>query len=55
MKSLARIAPPQMVKTVGEFVCILLGLANPTDWKTFTELLGKSSFIDLIKAYDCDN
>jgi hypothetical protein len=55
MKSLGRISPPQMVKIVAESVCILLGLANPTDWKTFTKLIGQSSFIDMLRNYDCDN
>ena len=47
--------PPQLVKTVGESVCILLGVANPTDWKTFKKLLGNPSpLINMITDYDYD-
>ena len=45
--------PPEMVQTVMEAVCILLGAK--ADWPTAKALLGDSNFLRSLSTYDKDN
>lgn len=45
--------PPEMVMTVMEAVCILLG--NKTDWASAKGLLGDTQFLSRLVNYDKDN
>ena len=45
--------PPEMVQTVLEAVCILLG--QKTDWKTAKTVMGDSQFLPSLQKYDKDN
>lgn len=45
--------PPEMVQTVMESVCILLGAK--ADWATSKTLLGDSAFLNKLVSYDKDN
>ncbi|CBY22454.1 unnamed protein product [Oikopleura dioica] len=45
--------PPEMVQTVMEAVCILMGAK--TDWKSAKNVLGDSQFLNKLMNYDKDN
>lgn len=45
--------PPEMVQTVMEAVCILLG--TKADWATSKALLGEANFLKNLGTYDKDN
>jgi dynein heavy chain len=45
--------PPEMVQTVMEAVCILMG--SKADWATSKALLGDANFLRNLQAYDKDN
>lgn len=45
--------PPEMVQTVMESVCILMG--SKADWPTSKALLGDSNFLRNLQNYDKDN
>jgi dynein heavy chain len=45
--------PPEMVQTVMEAVCILMGAK--TDWKSAKAVLGDSQFLNKLMNYDKDN
>lgn len=45
--------PPEMVQTVMESVCILLG--SKPDWATSKTLLGDGNFLKNLQNYDKDN
>merc|ERR1712106_560153 len=45
--------PPEMVQTVLEAVCILLG--QKTDWKSAKTVMGDSQFLPSLQKYDKDN
>ena len=45
--------PPELVQTVLEAVCLLLGAK--TDWKSAKNVMGESGFLQKLKDYDKDN
>lgn len=45
--------PPELVQTVLEAVCILLG--QKTDWKSAKSVMGDSQFLPNLQKYDKDN
>lgn len=45
--------PPELVETVMEAVCILMG--RKTDWASAKQLLGDGQFLKKLYEYDKDN